>query len=80
MGDALGNGGGRTEGVVFMPRPGSHAYDVKRARLRKELESQGLSEQELETRVNKILHADPEMRPRKTGDRAEGPKGEREGG
>ncbi|NRQ36740.1 hypothetical protein HII36_33620 [Nonomuraea sp. NN258] len=61
-----------------MPRPGSNAYDKKRARLRKDMEHKGLSEQELSKRVNKKLQSDADKQPRKVGgDRAEGPKSER---
>ncbi|WP_219509026.1 hypothetical protein [Nonomuraea ceibae] len=61
-----------------MPRPGSHAYDTKRARERKHQERQGRSEQELNSRVNRKLQSEPGNRPRKVGgDRAEGPKSER---
>ncbi|NUT42010.1 MAG: hypothetical protein HOV86_18710 [Thermoactinospora sp.] len=61
-----------------MPRPGSHAYDNERRRLRKQLDNQGLSEQELKKRVSRKLQSDPDKSPRKVGgDRAEGPKSER---
>ncbi|MFC4062834.1 hypothetical protein ACFOWE_31470 [Planomonospora corallina] len=62
-----------------MPRPGSHAYDTKRARLRGDMEKEhGLSEHELEEHVEEALQSDPGNRPRKTGgDRAGGPQSER---
>ncbi|RVX38640.1 hypothetical protein EDD27_0962 [Nonomuraea polychroma] len=61
-----------------MPRPGSHGYDAKRARTRKDMEHKGLSEQELDKNVKKKLQSEPGMRPRKVGgDRAEGPQSER---
>ncbi|WP_043632546.1 hypothetical protein [Nonomuraea candida] len=61
-----------------MPRPGSNAYDAKRARLRKDLERKGMSERELDAKVNKKLQSEPGKQARKVGgDRAEGPKSER---
>jgi hypothetical protein len=61
-----------------MPRPGSHAYDNQRRRLRQDAEHKGLSERESEKRVKRKLQSDPDKSPRKVGgDRAEGPKSER---
>lgn len=64
-----------------MPTPGSHAHDVKRQRLRKELESQGFSDEEAEERARRELADDAGgPSPAATSDRAQGPYGERTGG
>lgn len=60
-----------------MPRPGSHAYDELRKRLRKRFERQGLNDQQANRRADQKLQRDEANRPRKVGERAEGPKGER---
>ncbi|NEE01462.1 hypothetical protein [Phytoactinopolyspora halotolerans] len=61
-----------------MPRPGSHQYDVKRARLRKELEDEGVAaDQDADEEANRRLQEDEDLRPVQRTDRAEGPKGER---
>ncbi|MEV5311408.1 MULTISPECIES: hypothetical protein [unclassified Streptomyces] len=65
-----------------MPGPGSKKYDTQRARLRKEAERSGISDQDANERANETLRQDPERRsggPRT--ERGRGPKGERsEGG
>lgn len=61
-----------------MPRPGSHKYDIKRARIRKQLEDEGIaSDQDADEEANRRLQQDEEHRPRATGERARGPEGER---
>jgi hypothetical protein len=60
------------------PRPGSHHYDVKRARLRKLIENSGrAADQEANTVANQILQEDRGQRGVLRGDRGLGPKGER---
>jgi hypothetical protein len=60
-----------------MPRPGSHKYDTKRAQTRKRLEDEGTaSDKAAGDRARRELR-EQGMEPRKTGERAEGPKGER---
>jgi hypothetical protein len=60
------------------PRPGSHAYDVKRARLRKLIEDSGrAADQEANAVANQILQEDRGQRGVLRGDRGLGPKGER---
>lgn len=60
-----------------MPRPGSHAYDEMRKRLRKRLERQGLNDKKANRRADADLQRAEENRPRKAGERSAGPKGER---
>lgn len=63
------------------PRPGSHAYDVKRARLRKLIEDSGrAADQEANAVANQILQEDRGQRGVLRGDRGLGPKGERRRG
>ena len=38
-----------------MPEPGSHAYDTKRARLRKELDGTGTPDKNATEKANEIL-------------------------
>jgi len=63
------------------PRPGSNAYDIKRARLRKALEDSGQAvDQEANTVANEILQEDRGEQGILRGERGLGPKGERERG
>jgi len=60
------------------PRPGSKAYDVERARLRKLIEDSGrAADQEANAVANRILQEDREQRGILRGERGRGPKGER---
>ncbi|TDD69151.1 hypothetical protein E1262_13780 [Jiangella aurantiaca] len=64
-----------------MPRPGTHRYDIKRTRLRKELEDDGVAaDHEADEEANRRLQSDPRMRPDEPSGRALGPKGERDAG
>lgn len=61
-----------------MPTPGSHAYDVQRARLRDKLHNEGLSEERADEKASRLLHEDNSApSPALQGDRAGGPLGER---
>ncbi|MGW0465483.1 hypothetical protein ACWDX6_09455 [Streptomyces sp. NPDC003027] len=63
-----------------MPEPGSKKYDTRRARLRKDAESSGVSDQQANGRANETLRRDEGLRgsgPRS--ERGRGPKGERRG-
>ncbi|MGP4028857.1 hypothetical protein [Actinomadura sp. 3N407] len=63
-----------------MPRPGSHKYDIKRAKTRKRMEDEGFaSDSEAGERANDELQMDENRRPRRASERGEGPKGERRG-
>lgn len=60
------------------PRPGSHAYDVKRARLRKNLENSGRAvDEEANDVANRILQEDQDRPGVLRSRRGLGPKGER---
>lgn len=60
------------------PRPGSNAYDVKRARLRKLIENSGrATDQEANAVANRILQEDRGQRGVLRTERGRGPKGER---
>jgi hypothetical protein len=60
------------------PRPGSHAYDIKRARLRKLIEDSGrAADQEANAVANEILQEERGQQGVLRGDRGLGPKGER---
>ncbi|WP_181796101.1 hypothetical protein [Streptomyces sp. WELS2] len=61
-----------------MPEPGSKKYDTRRARLRKEAERSGISDQDAGAVAKDALRQEPEGRsagPRT--DRGRGPEGER---
>lgn len=61
-----------------MPTPGSHAHDMKRTRIRRELEHQGVADPDAEERANR--EAAKEVggpSPATASDRARGPQGER---
>lgn len=63
-----------------MPRPGSHKYDIKRAKTRKRMEDEGsAADQEAGEKANDELQLDESRRPRRASERGEGPKGERRG-
>lgn len=60
------------------PRPSSHAYDIKRARLRKLIENSGrAADQEANRVANRILQEDRGQRGVLRSERGRGPKGER---
>jgi Raf kinase inhibitor-like YbhB/YbcL family protein len=64
-----------------MPTPGSHAYDLKRSRLRGRLEDEGVPDKEADERAGDILKRDVEAaNPAARSDRAAGPYGEERGG
>jgi hypothetical protein len=43
------------EGVISMPRPGSHRYDIRRARLRNELDDAGIPDKRADELANEVL-------------------------
>ena len=60
------------------PRPGSHAYDVERARLRKLIEDSGrAADKGANTVANQVLQDDRGQRGVLRSERGRGPKGER---
>ena len=59
-----------------MPTPGSHSYDVKRTRLRDELDNSGTPDKNATEAANAQLQEDSNE-PQAPNDRAYGPKGER---
>ncbi|GGL81769.1 hypothetical protein GCM10010129_26880 [Streptomyces fumigatiscleroticus] len=63
-----------------MPEPGSKKYDTRRARLRKDAEGSGTSDQDANRVANEELQENEGWRSRgpRTG-RGRGPKGERPG-
>jgi hypothetical protein len=56
--------------VIVVPEPGSKKYDTRRARLRKDAERSGVSDQDANAVANESLQEDERWRSR-------GPKGER---
>jgi hypothetical protein len=61
-----------------MPRPGSHKYDIKRRKLRKELEDQGVaSDAEATEQANAELQRNRRNRTQSRTARRLTPKGER---
>jgi hypothetical protein len=61
-----------------MPTPGSHAYDVQRARKRDELDNSGVPDKNATIAANEELQQDgPTQNVAAGGDRALGPKGAR---
>ncbi len=60
-----------------MPRPDSHAYQVKQARLRKRYENMGVPDDKAGERAKEELQQNEQRRPVPRGARAAGPKGER---
>lgn len=64
-----------------MPTPGSHSYDVQRARLRGKLEDEGVNDRNADEAANAILQKENDaVSPAARTDRAAGPYGERGGG
>lgn len=64
-----------------MPTPGSHGYDVRRTRLRGELDNQGIPDRHADDAANRILQRDNDsLPPGARSDRARGPYGERRAG
>jgi hypothetical protein len=61
-------------------RPGSHPYDVQRARLRRRLDQEGVADKRADERANEILQKERGHTGVLRGDRGLGPKGEREPG
>ncbi len=62
-----------------MPRPGSHAYDVQRARLRNRIDDEGdHPDAAADERANQILQRDRGQEGRLRSERGLGPKSERE--
>jgi hypothetical protein len=43
------------EEVISMPRPGSHKYDIKRTRLRNQLDDHGFPDGQADELANEIL-------------------------
>jgi hypothetical protein len=66
--------------VIVVPEPGSKKYDTRRARLRKDAERSGVSDQDANAVADESLQQDERWRSRgpKT-ERGRGPKGERPG-
>jgi hypothetical protein len=64
--------------VIVVPEPGSKKYDTRRARLRKDAEGSGISDQDANRVANEELQEGEEWRSGgpKT-ERGRGPKGER---
>lgn len=61
-----------------MPEPGSRKYDTRRARLRKDAEQSGISDQDADRAANEALQSDPDWQSRgPRTERGRGPKGER---
>jgi hypothetical protein len=61
-----------------MPRPGSHKYDIRRRKLRKELEDKGIApDAEADQRANADLQRNPRNRIRGATGRRLTPKDER---
>jgi hypothetical protein len=60
------------------PRAGSHQYDIQRARLRKQLDNQGIPDEHADERAAEILQEEQGKRGILRGERGLGPKGERE--
>ncbi|MER7489068.1 hypothetical protein ABTY20_24780 [Streptomyces sp. NPDC126497] len=64
-----------------MPEPGSKKYDTRRARLRKDAEDSGISDQDANAAANEELREGEGLRSRgPRTERGRGPKGERPGG
>ncbi|MEI7033401.1 hypothetical protein [Streptomyces pratensis] len=61
-----------------MPEPGSKKYDTRRARLRKDAEQSGISDQDANEVANDALQSDTDWQSRgPRTERGRGPKGER---
>lgn len=64
-----------------MPTPGSHGYDIRRTRLRAELDDEGVNDQKADAAANAILQRENDaVSPAAQTDRAAGPVGEGTGG
>jgi Raf kinase inhibitor-like YbhB/YbcL family protein len=64
-----------------MPTPGSHAYDLKRSRLRSRLEDEGIPDQRADEKAADMMKRDVGAEnPAARSDRAAGPLGEQGGG
>lgn len=59
------------------PRPGSHKYDIQRARLRDRLDDEGIADKRADEAANKILQEERGQRGVLRSERGLGPKGER---
>ncbi|MEU0103295.1 hypothetical protein [Streptomyces sp. NPDC006267] len=63
---------------MAVPEPGSKKYDTRRARLRKDAEQSGVSDQDANQAANETLQSDPDWQSRgPRTERGRGPKGER---
>ncbi|CAL9626877.1 hypothetical protein [Streptomyces sp. DH41] len=61
-----------------MPEPGSKKYDTRRARLRKDAEGSGVSDQDANEAANENLQSNPDWQSRgPRTERGRGPEGER---
>jgi hypothetical protein len=60
-----------------MPDPSSHAYDTKRARLRRRHENQGVPDERADEAATEEMHREHPPHKEPPVDRAFGPKGER---
>jgi len=63
-----------------MPRPGSHKYDIQRARLRKRLDNEGIPDKHADEQANQILQEEQGKRGILRSERGLGPTSEREHG
>jgi hypothetical protein len=64
--------------VVTVPEPGSKRYDTRRARLRKDAEDSGVSDQQANEEANRTLQEEDDWRSRgPRTERGRGPKSER---
>lgn len=59
------------------PRPGSHAYDIQRARLRNRLDDEGIPDERADEKANEILQEERGHTGVLRTVRGLGPKGER---
>ncbi|MFE0835414.1 hypothetical protein ACFW4V_21255, partial [Streptomyces sp. NPDC058825] len=67
--------------VIVVPEPGSKKYDTRRARLRKEAERSGISDQDANRAANEELQEGDDWGSRgPRTERGRGPKGERPSG
>ncbi|RSO47998.1 MULTISPECIES: hypothetical protein [Streptomyces] len=65
---------------MTVPEPGSKSYDTRRARLRKDAEDSGISDQQANQEANETLQEKEGQRSRgPRTERGRGPKGERRG-
>ncbi|BCB79909.1 hypothetical protein GCM10022251_08980 [Phytohabitans flavus] len=59
------------------PRPGSHKYDIKRARYRDRIDNRGTPDKRADEAANRVLQRDQGLRGQLRSERGLGPKGER---